>query len=62
MKEERMNQFIKELTGIDPNQSIENKLCPFCKHPVGEFGDKLSEKEFEISGLCQECQDKVFVK
>lgn len=55
-----MNQLIKELTGVDVNKSIETKICPFCQKPVGEFKDKLSEKEFEISGLCQNCQDGVF--
>lgn len=60
MKEERMNQLIKELTGVDVNKSIETKICPICQEPVGEFKDKLSQKEFEISGLCQNCQDGVF--
>ena len=55
-----MNQLIKELTGIDTNKSITEKVCPFCKEPVGEFRDKLSQREFEISGLCQNCQDGVF--
>jgi vacuolar-type H+-ATPase catalytic subunit A/Vma1 len=27
-----------------------------------EFRDKLSETEFSISGLCQECQDIVFAE
>ena len=42
----------------------ENRKCPFCgkdiSNPEGMFRDKLSYKEFGISGLCQECQDKVF--
>lgn len=25
-----------------------------------EFKDELSEREFKISGLCQDCQDKTF--
>lgn len=37
----------------------DNKLCPFCgkdmSNPEGMFRDKLSYKEFGISGLCQEC-------
>ena len=35
-------------------------LCPTCGQKVLEFRDKLSAKEFEISGMCQECQDSVF--
>jgi hypothetical protein len=36
--------------------------CPFCKKPVdqSQFKDKLSLKEFFISGLCQKCQDEFF--
>jgi hypothetical protein len=36
--------------------------CSFCKKDVSEkdFSDRLSLKEFKISGLCQECQNKVF--
>jgi hypothetical protein len=39
---------------------IQNKVCPTCKEKVGEFRDELSEKEYTISGMCQECQDSVF--
>ena len=39
-----------------------NAICPFCNKPVNEneFKDELSRKEFEISGLCQSCQDDFF--
>ena len=47
------------------NKMFTNKelgLCPFCSKPVNkeDFKDPLSRREFLISGLCQECQDKVF--
>ena len=37
-------------------------ICPTCKKPIkeNEFRDKLSRKEFGISGMCQVCQDEVF--
>ena len=37
-------------------------LCPFCGLEASkmEFRDDLSKKEFEISGLCQKCQDETF--
>lgn len=37
-------------------------VCLFCgkKFSVHEFRDAASLKEFIISGLCQECQDKTF--
>ena len=36
--------------------------CPFCGTHVDPdgFRDKRSRQEFNISGLCQECQDEVF--
>ena len=39
------------------------KRCADCDNPVseGSFRDALSEREFRISGLCQDCQDDVFV-
>ena len=35
--------------------------CRFCGNKILGFRDVLSRKEFGISELCQECQDKVFV-
>lgn len=41
---------------------IDAGKCAFCADPINqdEFRDDLSRKEFEISGLCQKCQDWVF--
>ena len=39
------------------------KCCPICAIviiPKKDFKDKLSIKEFKISGICQCCQDKTF--
>ena len=41
-------------------EAIENKKCPMCKQPIGEFKNRLSLKEYGISGMCQKCQDKVW--
>lgn len=40
-----------------------NGCCPFCGLSIENmiFADELSVKEFMVSGLCQVCQDKVFV-
>jgi hypothetical protein len=35
-------------------------LCPRCGGKPIKFRDKISEREFDISGLCQACQDVVF--
>ena len=36
-------------------------LCVKCgNQAVGAFKDSLSVREYEISGLCQKCQDEIF--
>jgi hypothetical protein len=35
-------------------------ICIRCKNPQGEFRDEQSQKEYNISGLCQTCQDEIF--
>jgi len=43
-------------------ETIANGICPFCgkKIDVNSFRDALSLREFEISGICQVCQDDFF--
>lgn len=43
-------------------KSIKAQLCPDCDKPISpeDFRDKESRKEYQISGLCQKCQDNFF--
>lgn len=59
-------QSVRIRTG---KQSMKGKVwkregsCRYCgkENVLSEgFNDELSLKEFKISGMCQECQDKVF--
>ena len=36
--------------------------CPMCERQIAveEFRDQKSREEFDISGMCQSCQDAVF--
>lgn len=34
--------------------------CVWCRKEAIVFEDEISEREFKISGLCQECQNKSF--
>ncbi len=34
--------------------------CAWCGGDASTFTDALSKKEYEISGLCQSCQDETF--
>ena len=34
--------------------------CVACGYPATDFEDVISKREYEISGLCQICQDEYF--
>lgn len=58
-----MNKRILQQAGFGEEvKAVEQGVCPLCKHKVDkdEFRDAISLKEFEISGLCQSCQDDIF--
>jgi hypothetical protein len=60
-----MNKKIMEACGFGEEvNKIEAGVCPICgNNPlVTGFRDELSKREFEISGLCQTCQDETFGK
>ncbi len=43
-------------------EAIKHRKCALCKCTALDFKDELSRREYFISGLCQECQDKIFVQ
>lgn len=57
---------VNDFTQRIADNPIENNRCaapPFgCGKPVNalDFTDWLSAKEYQVSGLCQSCQDFVF--
>jgi DNA-directed RNA polymerase subunit RPC12/RpoP len=53
-----MNQLSK-LVGGSGNIDLED-VCTTCNNKVGTFKDELSKKEHKISGMCQNCQDRIF--
>ena len=58
-----LRKAINAFAGVDTEECIYNNACVFCGtiiNPITDFKDELSKKEFSISGLCQECQDKTF--
>ena len=46
----------------DVANTIRKGNCPFCQNTVKreDFRDDLSRRKYEISGLCQNCQDATF--
>jgi hypothetical protein len=58
-----MNKEIMKDAGFEKEvHRVMAGLCPFCDNkPVEkDFRNEVSLREFKISGLCQQCQDKVF--
>lgn len=41
-------------------KAIAEGRCPMCGQEITEFRNALSQREYEISGMCQHCQDSVF--
>jgi hypothetical protein len=39
---------------------IKANKCPTCGKEIGEFRNEMSKREYNISGMCQKCQDSVF--
>ena len=40
--------------------AIAGAQCVSCGRSATEFRDKVSRKEYSISGMCQKCQDRFF--
>lgn len=58
-----MNKQIMEACGFGNEVALfDAGFCPDCKFKIdnSQFRDILSIKEHSISGLCQQCQDKIF--
>lgn len=57
-----MNEKIIDSVFPNTSQRIKDKICPLCEKPIGDFKDELSKKEYKISGMCQNCQDEMFIR
>lgn len=54
--------FLKKIAPLKIINDLENNRCATCGKDVTKesFRNRISVKEFKISGMCQECQDEVF--
>ena len=52
--------LISRLMGKSREIQIASNLCMTCDKEAIAFKDALSEKEYSISGMCQDCQDATF--
>ena len=57
-----LDSFAKKAFGRSQTEAKKEGVCVTCgnKIKIKDFKDKLSIKEYEISGLCQKCQDDTF--
>lgn len=46
--------------GSSRTRSKQGRKCISCKGEATTFRDALSRREYEISALCQKCQDEIF--
>jgi len=63
MKSKEMEDFLDSFTKNAFGFSRKDPCCVICgsnKINSEDFKDDLSRKEFEISRMCQKCQDEVF--
>ena len=59
-KAQAIESLLSALTGVSRVGSVHEASCVMCGGEARMFRDDLSRKEYAISAMCQDCQDKVF--
>lgn len=67
MKMEISKDWIMKMGDIEGDSEVSAgyappPICPCCTGPVMGFKDEISKKEYEISGMCLQCQDRVLTR
>ena len=54
--------FFNEKEIVFEDEKTIERVCPICKEKINfdDFEDELSKKEYQISGICQSCQNEIF--
>ena len=55
-----LNYCHKKSYGKTQREAEKKSECLFCGEKIGEFKAEINKKEYEISGMCQKCQDDFF--
>jgi len=58
--QEATENMAKGIFGMSQSEARKKRICISCKKKIKQFRDGLSEREYLLSGLCQECQDEIF--
>lgn len=59
-KSKEIEVLMTSIAGISRQDAVKQNICTYCHMTLKPFLDALSKREHEISGLCQDCQDKTF--
>jgi len=61
MRKPRPGDVIAQsMFGRDPQECYAQGICVVCGEDVTVFADTSSRREYEISVMCQKCQDDTF--
>jgi len=61
-KSAEVDALLSAVLGKDRTVTIITDTCGACSGPAKEFKNEISKREYEISALCQKCQDRVWKK
>ena len=59
-KSPQIESLLSALTGVSRVGAVHEASCVTCGGEARIFRDAISRKEYTISAMCQDCQDKVF--
>ena len=59
-KDARIEAMLDHALGVDRIECILNDTCVGCGKLAQIFRNDLAHREFEISGLCDDCQEWAF--
>ena len=59
---QQLEQYVRQVGASAGFTNPDVSVCVSCNHPNLNFRDQLSKDEYELSHLCQKCQDDVFGK
>ena len=55
-----LDEVARDVFGRTPDEAKKAGICIDCGNPPGAFRDETSKREYQVSRLCQRCQDAIF--
>ena len=55
-----IDQSSTALYGRPTSGALALNICVSCAEEASTFNSEVSKREYQISGLCQRCQDEIF--